>query len=107
MVLFHHSCSSDVVVSLRCVPGPPGPLSSGMGFVSCLCRSQGQDENAWVTFFLLPLSVAFSLLTTSAQRWDSSTGWGFSLALCQPQGELLGRRVNAPSAAVVQGFVAC
>lgn len=51
------------------VPGPPGPLSPGMGFVSCLCGSRGQDENAWATFFLLPLSVAFSLLNTSVQRW--------------------------------------
>lgn len=105
--LFSIILAHPMLLSRLRVPGPPGPLSSGMGFVSCLCGSRGRDENAWATFFLLPLSVAFSLLNTSAQqRWDSLTVWRFALALCQPQGELLGRRVNAPSAAVVRGFVA-
>lgn len=53
--------------------------------------------------FLLP--SPFLILLCSA-GWDSLTGWRFALALCQPQGELLGRQVNAPSAAVVRGFVA-
>lgn len=44
------------------VPGPSGPLSSGMGFVNCLYRSQCQDENAWVTVFSCPFLLPSSFL---------------------------------------------
>lgn len=60
-----------------CVPGPSGPLPFGVGFVSCLCRSQCQDESARVTFFSCPflLTTPLILQRSAGARLAGGSHW--------------------------------